>query len=589
MQIQRILLISFFLLLTSVVTALTVVSFFASRSFLQEEIGNHLTKDAVMLMEEVDMLMFESVQDVHSWSKQDVIQEARIGDVDKRLAQFLTDTEAAYKGRYSELFYVDAQQKIIAASSPRQIGQLHPRAPNWLDVKVPNGDIVIEEPQLSPPYDNASLVIRATVQDEYSAETIGQFYGVFDLRQLFRLLDKASGARSDERYIALLDKSGRTIAASANLRQSQYLLKPVFAGWKPKQNETLFVHDGAPITASNVLVGYAKSKGYLDFAQLNWSLLIFENTAKAFLPVHLLWLMFGAAIVVTLILAFSASTWISGYIAKPLVGLTRWVRSVPYLENPEPPNVGGAREIGELERAFTDLLKELERSREHVTQTAKLAVVGEMAAIMAHEVRTPLGILSTSAQWLKREPDLSPEGREMAQFILDETDRLKKLVTTLLECARPREPLMREQNLHEIITHAVDLLAMQARKKSLKIDLVLQAIKPEIVCDNELLIQVFLNLIHNAIQFVPDNGLIRITTTGARNQLTVTIADNGPGIAETDYKSLFDPFFTRRPGGVGLGLTVTRQIVMAHHGKIYASASEWGGACFTIELPLNQD
>jgi signal transduction histidine kinase len=345
------------------------------------------------------------------------------------------------------------------------------------------------------------------------------------------------------------------------------------------------VHKGEPITATPVLVGYASSAGYLGYAQMGWSILVFQSTAEAFLPIHSLLLMFGVVIMLTLILAFSASHWLSGSIAKPLLALTQWVREVRYFEKLSLPNVDGAVEIRELATAFQDVLQELEQSKEQVVQTAKLAVVGEMAAIMAHEIRTPLGIISTSAQWLQREDGLTSEGKEMSQFILDESARLRKLVTTLLECARPREPHRLELNLHELIVRTVELLKIQAENKQLRVEKQLQAENPMTLGDSELLTQVLLNLLLNAIQIVPDAGLIRIQSSCSGQTLRIEIADSGPGIDVDDYQRLFDPFFTKRAGGIGLGLTVTRQIILAHHGKLSAVPSEWGGACFILELP----
>ncbi|NOT86096.1 MAG: HAMP domain-containing protein [Methylococcaceae bacterium] len=589
MQIRRILLISFFLLLSIVALPLTTLSFFGTRNSLQEEIGRHLTSDAAMLMEEVDMLMFERLQNVHSWSRLDTIREMQIGDENKRLSQFLTDVEAGYKGMYRNLFYVDTLQRVIAASAPELIGHIHYTTANWVKAEVPNGEVLIEDLQLTPPYNKTNLVIRAPVYDKHTSKNRGHLYGLFDMQQLFHLLDKASGSSSGERFIVLLDGEGRTLAASSSLRTPQFLLKNTFANWKPNKGEALFVHSGDSISNSPVLVGYASSTGYLGYAQLGWSVLIFQNIANAFSPVRSLWLMFTAVIISTLLLAFFASHWISGRIAKPLLSLTAWVRQVRHSEQQTPPQVGGTVEIRELETAFGEMLQELELSREHVIQATKLAVVGEMAAIMAHEVRTPLGILSTSAQWLQEEQALSPEGKEMTQFILEESNRLKKLVTTLLECARPRAPEMLHHNIHDLIAHSVELLASQANKKHLNIQQHLLAHNPFIACDAELLTQVFLNLLLNAIQILPDHGIIRIRSTTFGQRIDIEFADNGPGIAYEDYHRLFDPFFTKREGGIGLGLTVTQQIITAHQGKISAIQSDWGGACFFLRLPLTQE
>jgi signal transduction histidine kinase len=590
MKIRHILLISFFLLLSLVALLLSTLSFFLSRDTLEEEIGRNLSSNAAMLMEEVDMIMFERLQNVHSWSHLEIIQDARIGDVDKRLSQFLTDVEAGYKGMYSKLFYVNSENRVIAASAAELIGSDYFSTTNWTMAKVPNGEVFIESLQLSSPsYDKTNLVIRAPVSDSYSTGDIGQLYGLFNMQQLFRILDKASSSSSGDRYIVLLDGEGRTIAASASLRNPKILLKTTFSSWKPHKGETLFVHEGAPITPTPVLVGYANSKGYQGYAQMGWSILIFQSTAKAFLPVRTLSVLFGVVILFTMFLAFLASHWLSGRIAKPLLGLTQWVAQVRHFDQQTLPQVGGTVEVKELEAAFGMMLQELERSRGQVIEAAKLAVVGEMAAIMAHEVRTPLGILSTSAQWLQREQGLSPEGKEMTEFILDESARLKRLVTTLLECARPREPQMKHHNIHDLLKRIIELLATQSDKKQIQIEQHLHAQNPNIVCDSELMTQVFLNLLNNAIQIVSDHGMIRIRSASLVQHIYIEIADNGPGITEKDCQHIFEPFFTKREGGIGLGLTVTRQIVLAHHGKISVTQSEWGGACFMLELPIEQE
>ncbi|MGD0961137.1 MAG: ATP-binding protein [Methylomonas sp.] len=590
MQIRRVILISFVSLLFLIVLPLMAVLFFISRNSIEQEISRNLNSDAIMLMEEVDMLMFERMQNVHSWSHLDIIQEGRIGDVDKRLSEFLANVESGYKGMYSSLFYVDAGQRAIAASNARVIGKVYSKTAEEVRAEVPNGEVFVEDLQFPPPpYQAVDLVIRAPVNDSYSSGNMGQLYGFFDMQQLFRLLDHASASSTGDRYIVLLDGKGRAIAASANLRKLEILSKTLFADWKPKQRDSVFVHDGQPITEAPVLVGYAASSGYLGYVRMGWSILIFQSTADAFLPIRSLLLMFGFVIVMTMGLAFSASHWISGYIAKPILTLTKWVRDVRSFEKTADPQVGGAVEICELASAFQEMLQALVQSREQVIQTAKLAVIGEMSATMAHEIRTPLGIISTSAQLLQRELGLSPEGKEMSQFILDESARLKKLATTLLECARPREPQLLPTNIHELIAHAVELLASQAEKKQLLIEQQLHAEFPVIPGDEELLTQVLLNLLLNAIQIVPYAGFIQIRTFVSHAEfICIEISDNGPGIAEDDYQHLFEPFFSRREGGIGLGLTVTRQIAHAHKGRLTAAPSVWGGACFTLYLPMTK-
>lgn len=590
MHIHRILLISFLLLLLLATVPIVALSFYASRLALEAEIGRSLKNDAAMLMEQIDMLIFERLQNVHSWSHLDIIQEGRIGDIDKRLAQFLGELEHGYPGVYRNLFYLNNENRIVAAGDPTLIKRPFQPQADWIRAQVPQGEVLLEILQLQPPYEQADLLIHAPVHDNYAAGDIGQLYGVFDLRQIFRLFDQASHSDSGERFVILLDAEGRAIASSATARAQKLLLSDTFASWRLHEQNGIAVHTGKPLTDSSVLVGYAVSKGYQGYANMGWSLLVIQSTQQAFQPIWALWWLFFGAFIATALIASGVAQWVAGRVAKPLLDLTAWVQCFQKSSDCISPAVSGAQEVRELSLAFGQLIGDLERSRQQVVHAAKLAVVGEMAAIMAHEVRTPLGILQTTAQMLQWETALSPEGLEMTQMIVDESTRLNRLISTLLDCARPRPPNMMQQDLHKIIARVFDLLATQAQKKSIEIDWLMPQNTAFIECDQELLVQVFLNLILNAIQIVPAGGRIRVRTEGSNGEsVKITVEDNGPGIPPENCARLFDPFFTTREGGIGLGLTVTQQIICIHGGHLAAGKSELGGACFTLVLPFSQE
>jgi two-component system, NtrC family, sensor histidine kinase HydH len=590
MPIHRILLISFLLLLLLATVPIAGLSFYASRVALEAEIGRNLKNDAAMLMEQIDMLIFERLQNVHSWSHLDIIQEGRIGDIDKRLAQFLGELERGYPGVYRNLFYLDKESRIVAAGDPALIKQVFQSPADWIHAQVPHGEVFLETLQLQAPYEQADLLIRAPVHDSYASGDIGQLYGVFDLRQIFRLFDQASHSDSGERFVILLDADGRTIASSATAREQKLLLTDTFADWRLEDQNGIAVHTGKPLTDSSVLVGYAVSKGYQGYANMGWSLLVIQSTQQAFQPIWSLRWLFFVAFISTGLIASGVAQWVAGRVSKPLLDLTEWIRCFQKSSDCVSPTVSGAQEIRELSSAFGQLTEDLERSRQQVIHAAKLAVVGEMAAIMAHEVRTPLGILQTTAQMLQWETALSPEGREMTQMMVDESTRLNRLISTLLDCARPRQPTMQPQDLHKIIARVIDLLAAQAQKKSIQIDWSMPEQTAIIECDQELLVQVFLNLILNAIQIIPANGRIRVhSDCSSSESVKITIEDNGPGIPAKNCARLFDPFFTTREGGIGLGLTVTQQIISVHGGLISADKSDLGGACFTLFLPFYQE
>jgi signal transduction histidine kinase len=343
--------------------------------------------------------------------------------------------------------------------------------------------------------------------------------------------------------------------------------------------------EGRSLGVGEVLVGYAPSRGYQGFRGFGWSTLVIQPTLQAFAPIRHMRFLFFLFLAFTGLLAVGASLFIASGIARPIRQLADFTRhftqqgKVPPLP---PPHSG---EIGELTQAFGQMTKDLERSREDLIRAAKLAVVGEMAAIMAHEVRTPLGILRSSAQMLQREPHLSPEGQEMAGFVVSETDRLNRLVSTLLECARPRSPVFQEQDVHLIIRRAVGLLAQRAARRRIHIMTELHADPATLPCDGEQLMQVFLNLLLNALQILPEGGEIHVHTSIAQERMVIEVADNGPGIRPEHQRRVFDPFFTTRDEGMGLGLTVVQQIIRTHGGDITISESVHGGACFRCVLP----
>jgi signal transduction histidine kinase len=207
-----------------------------------------------------------------------------------------------------------------------------------------------------------------------------------------------------------------------------------------------------------------------------------------------------------------------------------------------------------------------------------------MSAAMSHEVRTPLGILRSSADLLLREPKLTKDGKEVLGFIISETERLNKLVSTLIDAARPRQLNKVNVDLTEIATNAIALLKSQAQAKNIAI-IFEQTEAIHLLADADQMTQVMMNLLINALQILPNGGKIELNLRDEKEQVVMDFIDNGPGILAENQAQIFEPFFTQRSGGVGLGLAVVRQIVQAHGGEISYQDSPQKGAQFTIILP----
>lgn len=235
---------------------------------------------------------------------------------------------------------------------------------------------------------------------------------------------------------------------------------------------------------------------------------------------------------------------------------------------------------------FSDLTARKERQRRQA-QTERLATLGELMAGVAHEVRNPLTAIKGYAQILKQH-DLQPMHQQYLAVILKEIDSINRVIQQLLDFARPRHGHWQPVNLNQLLEECLVLIqtaGVEARIDfSTEFDPTLTAIE----ADGELLKQVLLNMLINAVQAITTRGHIAIRTLAwDEAHQAVEIRDDGCGIAPECQKKIFDPFFTTKASGTGLGLALSQRIINAHQGDIQLVSEPGHGAIFTIILPLH--
>jgi signal transduction histidine kinase len=239
----------------------------------------------------------------------------------------------------------------------------------------------------------------------------------------------------------------------------------------------------------------------------------------------------------------------------------------------------------ELRRSYEDL----RTAQEELVKKEQLAVVGELAAVIAHEVRNPLAIIANAGAGLRKHA-ISREDHDTLLAILDEeTSRLNRLVTDLLRYARPVNVQRSHLPLPDLLERALSLASSNASKKKIRSELHVEAAEGRIWGDANLLRQVFDNLIDNAMQaMVTDGALtvrIRSATEGGAEGLAVDIIDTGEGMDTQVRSRALDPFFTTRPSGTGLGLAIVDRIVDAHGGRLGIESRAGEGTTVTVFLP----
>jgi len=563
---------------------LASLAFVKAREAVQAEIERNLAIQAAGVAADIDKMMFERLQNAATWSRLDIMQDMQVHDVDKRLSNFLAGLHAGYKDVYLNLSCVDSDSRVVSSSNAVQVGQREVSRPVWLRASLSGVNVELESPTQS---EGGALVMRVPVASAFASGTLGQLRLKLDWSEIYDMLDQATSGGGG-RTLAILDRDGRLIAASRELRERGLLLGKGLADWRKGTEEAVSVRAGAPVADSDVIVGAASSRGYANFAGFGWTTLIIQPVDQALAPVHRMALIFLGLLGLIALLTFSMATWVSREIARPITALTGFARGYMRSKVLQAPPAARGGEVGELTEAFVQMVRDIDQSQQNLVRASKLAVVGEMSSVIAHEVRTPLGILRSSAQMLQRESGISDEGRELVGFIESETERLNRLVSAMLDTARPRAPSYVAVDMHELIGKSIAMLGAQAGKKQVSVTASLQAARPVIECDAEQMTQVLLNLLMNGLQILGHGGRIEMATHDDERYLYLDIADDGPGIDPAERARVFEAFFFKREGGIGLGLAIVQQIVNSHGGDIEALESRLGGALFRIRLPRKQ-
>lgn len=560
------------------------------RSSLQSVIGRELAREAGHTAERLSTLIRIEHETLRSFAKQDVMREIHVLDLDKRIARALQTLQSGGPSRIGYIVVNDSNE-VIATSDPHLLRS----PPAWARPTIFEPAIMGFVPIAS---DGGGLLIATPILDpDQPTQRLGTLLGKLDWSLLTDVTDAVREELSSQGIAAEI---AITNAEDSVLRRSPTRQPP---GADAMTLRTLsraglptpdFVVDGE--------TGFIAGRASFDTGQEGWGLLVIEPLSHALAPADRLRNRLLMTIGIALAVALTVAGFVARRVLRPLDELTTAIRDVS-LGDPTGAlvPVRSDDEVGTLAGAFNRMISDLDETQRHLVEAEKFALVGELAAGVAHEVRTSLGVLRSSAQILGRslEATINPAAREMIDMVGAEVDRLSRVVDDLLTLDHRRPMDMRPTALSIPIQAAIEFVTPQAREKGVQIDALPplstseptsepeSRLIPVVLCDREAIQQVCVNLLSNAVSALPQGKRIEIRIEApSENSAAVTIRDNGAGVPQELRERIFDPFVTGRATGVGLGLTFVKRVIHAHRGTVVLVEGSEPGACFRLVLPL---
>ncbi len=253
------------------------------------------------------------------------------------------------------------------------------------------------------------------------------------------------------------------------------------------------------------------------------------------------------------------------------------------IANPLAIAIDNARLYEDLRASYAQLA----RAQDQLVHRERLAALGELSAVIAHEVRNPLGVLFNSLGALRRMVQPSRDARMLLDVMGEEADRLNRMVRELLEFAKPSTPDFQPEALSRLLDDAVSA-ALASTDALVTVRQEITAQEPLVPVDAQLMRRALLNLTLNAIQAMPDGGTLTVSLQVLDGQAVVEVRDTGPGLTDLARARLFEPFFTTKPTGTGLGLALVKRVIDDHGGSIVVRDGSPHGTVFSIRLPLSR-
>ena len=590
------LMVLFFLFFLLPYGLLAFFSVSTTRGMMKKSTMDHLQNLVEVKETAIEQWVAERVADGKT-----IAQSEAIKSLDpERVEPFLKF--ARFERAYLELWVLDANGRIVTGNHSKASYEKE----DWFREAMEKG-AYISRPILQTTSLSPAITISALIVDS-AGRRVGVLKELVDLAYVSELISESNLGRTGELFI--VNPQGELILRMGlpELVRKGLAKVPYFEKDFPRPNPTGVYRD----ELGNEVLGSWKW-----ITNLQCYLIAEQDTAEAFHDIDLLVRKAMLILAVSAVVIFGISYWVIGRVIVPIRDLSeavdefaegRFERTLSTGRKDEIGRLVGGFNVmaGKLKKAYTDLegkveasnqelavaYEMLKKNQEQMVRAEKMAALGQLSAGIAHEIRTPVTSIKIFIQSLAKQAALDESEEEDFKIILREIDRINQIITRFLDFARPEEPVLQTIDLGTVVRDTVDLMSAKLKNSGVRLNLSLPGEAPPVRGDPKQLTQVFLNLLLNAVEAMPDGGDLTIRSSLARSQesgrefLRVVIQDTGQGIAEKDRPYLFDPFFTRKPGGTGMGLAIVYSIVQKHNGRIEVESEPGKGASFILSLPI---
>ncbi len=402
-----------------------------------------------------------------------------------------------------------------------------------------------------------------------TAVSLEQLSGEPDQAQFQKLMSRL--ARKGVKEIKLLDTEKAVIVSTPPSERK--IASTLTQEGKREYNVT------APLVDGNEVLGYIHVTFTLDdLAQI--------TKATLYKRVAVTLLIFSLGILVSLYLARKYT--------QPLHSVVESAKHVAAGDLTKTIEVEGEDEVAELTRNFNEMVEKLRQHREleeRLREAERLSAVGKLASGIAHEIRNPLNFINLSIDHIRNRlgggrPDGTAEALALMANIKAEIHRLNIMIENFLTVGKPLTLNKVEVDPVALIQDVVGLARQKALEQGIAIEMDGEAPVPRLQADPVQIKTCLMNVVLNAIQAMPAGGRLRITTVSGSGTVDITISDTGPGISEDDIDRIFNPYFTTKKLGIGLGLAITKKIVEEHQGRITVRSRPNEGTDVVISLPV---